>query len=353
MPIFNIGQSNPYKTPVLDASYPANVTLIQQTGGSATFEVKIATAGIPDEYTYQWYVNDSAVSGATSNRYTKTGLTSIATYTVYCKVTNRAGTVQSRSAVLAVQSAQPIYTYSGSAVLIDDGNYNYRIKFLTSGTLKFSHLGCMTNGINVFCVGGGGGAGMSGGGGGYTTTGSAAISANTSYSIVIGAGGAGQSGYFGKTDANTVQGGTTSAFNVSAGGGYNGGAGRSNPGGGNGGSGGSYVGSSNHGGSDGSNSSDPTYPGIGQGRTTREFGESSGTLYAGGGGGGNQSNWSDWGGLGGDGGGGRGTQGGSRGTDGTPNTGGGGGGGYNGLDEVPSSGGGNGGSGIVVIRNKR
>lgn len=353
MPIFNIGQSNPYKTPVLDANYPANVTQIQQTGGSATFEVKVATPGIPDEYTYQWYVNDSAVSGATSNRYTKTGLTSVATYTVYCKVTNRAGTVQSKTAVLTVQSAQPIYTYSGSAVLIDDGNYNYRIKFLTSGTLKFTYLGSLANGIDVFCVGGGGGGGFCGGGGGYTKTGSFVPNVNTPYEIVIGAGDAGT-----KTSrsnhANSSHGGSTSAFGVTAtGGGHGSDFDVSSPAGGNGGSGGGYGGSTSNGGSDGGNGSGGN-PGIGQGTTTREFGEPSGELYAGGGGGGNYAAWGDWGGPGGAGGGGAGTQNCSNGLNGTANTGGGGGGGYAvGGGEGTNTYGGSGGSGIAVIRNRR
>ena len=56
MPIFNIGSGNPYKLPVLDSAYPVDVTQLQQADGSATFEVKITTAGIPDEYTYQWMV---------------------------------------------------------------------------------------------------------------------------------------------------------------------------------------------------------------------------------------------------------------------------------------------------------
>ena len=41
------------KLPVLNASYPANVTNWQ--GEQATFKVEIATPGVPAEYTYQWY----------------------------------------------------------------------------------------------------------------------------------------------------------------------------------------------------------------------------------------------------------------------------------------------------------
>ena len=250
-------------------------------------------------------------------------------------------------------SSKPTYTYTGSSQLIDDGNGNWRIKFLTSGTLTFTNLGTGVNGIDVFLVGGGGGGrtgsqsvnGAGGGGGGYTTTKKGhTISAGSSYNIVIGAGGA--------TNSN---GGTSSAFGFSAAGGKYGSPGSSNFGvevaiGGNGGSGGgggtSYQGYGGNGGSNGSNGSNGTggNGGKGQGTTTREFGESDGTLYAGGGagtegkagagGGGvyNNTNNSDRYYV----------------ANGTANTGGGGGGGaFNFIK------GGTGGSGIVVIRNTR
>ena len=111
----------------------------------------------------------------------------------------------------------------------------------------------------------------------------------------------------------------------------------------------------NNGGSDGGNG-DPQNaanigidhwgsPGKGQGTTTREFGESTGTLYAGGGGaGGNGSAQA----KGGSGGGGNGAWNGNQPSSGAANTGGGGGGMYSNLTNV-----GKGGSGIVVIRNHR
>ena len=101
------------------------------------------------------------------------------------------------------------------------------------------------------------------------------------------------------------------------------------------------------GGSDGSNGGNSPYGptgGIGQGTTTKAFGEDSQTLYAGGGGGPGLS--------GGSGGGGRGAQGSTSGntsaTSGTPNTGSGGGCGYkNSRYNLPS---GAGGSGLIIIR---
>ncbi len=163
--------------------------------------------------------------------------------------------------------------------LIDDLNGNWRIKFLTSGTLSVF----INTDVEAFLVGGGGsgGTGSNGyagsGGGGYTTTVCyIQLLSSETYNIVVAAGGAGRSsqGISGST------GGTTTAFGYFAtgggGGGYTG-----NPGvsGGSGGSAGGNV--YNLGATDGG------YIGTtkGQRRTTREFAESTGDLYASGGGG--------------------------------------------------------------------
>ena len=237
----------------------------------------------------------------------------------------------------------PTFAYTGSYQNIDDGNNNWRIKFLTSGTLTFSKLQGAGSGIDIFCVGGGGGGGASGGCGGRTTTVRAkTVTAGTSYIVTVGAGGA-----EGAPGGNSSFGSLASA----AGGGGPGGAGGSGGGGS-----GLYLSSSNkanggNGGSDGANGvngygTDGFRNGTGQGTTTREFGESYGTLYAGGGGGAGDYDCAL--GSGGAGGGGAGgsiwDNGPKAGGAGATNLGGGGGGG---------STGGAGGSGIVIIRNKR
>ena len=130
-----------YELPVLSASYPKDVTVTAAAGASASFSISITTPGRPAEYTYQWYRNGAAVSGGTAASLTLTGLTAAATYSVYCKVTNKAGSVNSRTATLTVRSYLPTYTYTGSQQLIDEGNFNWRLRLLTSGTLAFSHLG--------------------------------------------------------------------------------------------------------------------------------------------------------------------------------------------------------------------
>lgn len=339
MPIFNIGQSNPFKLPVLDSTYPADVSQLQQSNGTATFEVKIATHGVPDEYTYQWYVDGTAVAGANATAYTKTGLSEAITHTVYCVVTSKAGSVQSRTALLTVKNLKPEYTYSGTASLVDDGSGNYRLKFLTSGKLKFTNLGSFANSIDIFAVGGGAGSASglwaAGGGGGYTTTKKAvAIDEGVEYTVTVGAGGsaggnAGGTSSFG--DLASAAGGG-SKTNIQSGGSGGGGSGKNGPGG--------------NGGSDGSAGSDGYHgsaKGSGQGTTTREFGLSNGTLYSGGGGGATDyAEDYESPGTGGAGGGGRGASPNRSGTAGATNTGGGGGGGSQA-----------GGSGIVIIRNKR
>ena len=215
-------------------------------------------------------------------------------------------------------------------------------------------------------VGGGGASGklgsdqsgsFGGGGGGYTKTlTNIGVDIDLEYPIIIGAGG---------TSSN---GGNTLAFSESVSGGDMSTIGCGAVGGSGGGDPGSYSTSflkrSGPGGSDGSNGYAynqwgellTSETGIGQGYTTREFGEATGTLYAGGGGGGfcdstSNSSKKKYAGAGGAGGGGAGGNN-SVGENGEPNTGGGGGGnGYDPIWTIRTQA--SGGSGIVIIRNTR
>lgn len=191
------------------------------------------------------------------------------------------------------------FTYTGTYKLTQNTE-GWQIKFLTSGT--FTPKKTMT--IDIFVVGGGGGGGWPainyagpGGGGGYTSMSTKqALVANTAYRVIVGAGGVAA------TASSTIGGeGNDSAFALDSA--YlaitpkksTGGNGTTHHGG-DGGSGGAgqgiigYV-SGIHdagaaGGSDGNSakSGDNFYPGSGQGYSTREFGEATGILYAGGGG---------------------------------------------------------------------
>lgn len=201
------------------------------------------------------------------------------------------------------------------------------------------------NTMDLFAVGGGGGSskgsdsdwnGAGGAGSGYTTTvNNISIESGQQLSIVIGSGGSGYSASRGGTTSVTRSGSSL----ISAAGGishYDTSSSQTS-GGSNGGAGGS---SSTSSGANGASNGNP-----GQGRTTRAFGESTGTLYAGGGGGGPGRNSGNAG-AGGAGGGGAGNRYGSGGN-GTANTGGGGGGSsgqYGGYST--------GGSGIVLLRLK-
>lgn len=245
-----------------------------------------------------------------------------------------------------------------------NGNYQERedgvIELLSSGTIRFYKK----TKLDLFLVGGGAGgtAGSSsyssgansgtGGGGGYTrTVMEYEPPVGEDITVTIGNGG-----------AVRTAGGATSFGTYSVNGGSAG-----NAKGGDGGSGGAGAGSQSHssgggrGGSDGGNGATRIsgYPGgSGQGTTTREFGEATGKLYAGGGGSGGAYAYSSRNSVaGGEGGGGDGAyMTGGMGSDpeekvsakaGTPNTGGGGGGG--GAASVPTAGA-KGGSGIVCFR---
>lgn len=204
--------------------------------------------------------------------------------------------------------------------------YN-NIRLTTSGTL--TPKGNVN--VDIFLVGGGGGGGSggwsAGGGGGYTKTfKDIALTQATNYNVVVGAGGA----------VGGAGGVSTFASSYQAAGGSPGVPGAGGNGGSGGGAGSSTQGIGGSGGSDGANGTNGNGSGgIGQGTTTRAFGEAAGELFSGGGAGA--------GGTAGAGGGG-GWQ-----AAGTPNTGGGG----SGAAQSGGSTGAAGGSGIVILRWKK
>lgn len=220
------------------------------------------------------------------------------------------------------------FTYSESSGYREvDSEIGSLIEFTQSGT--FIPLKDVS--VDVFIVGPGGGGGYSknggGGGAGYTVTQkNVQLIAGDEYEIVIGAGGTGASSQSKRGSA----GGVTSAFGFSANGGYGGGSysssnARTGGAGGSGGGAGLSGGTGGAGGVDGANGEkNGNYAGgLGQGTTTRAFGEEKGKLYATGGDGSNGSNST---------------------VNGNPNT---GDGASGGADGEP---GGTGGSGIVIIR---
>lgn len=254
------------------------------------------------------------------------------------------------------------FTYTGDYVVRKDGV----VELLTSGTIVFLEPKV----IDLFMVGGGGAGGSDarntvvgcgGGGGGYTrTVRKVNVTPNENYTVAIGAGAEASKTVDKPVSGSTsfgefsVAGGVSVQLNRSSSADYTvGGSG------GSGGGGGLYSKSTGgEGGSDGGSGglgSGTGLPASGQGFTTKEFGEPTGKLYAGGGGGGTYiSAQSPVYALGGAGGGGDGAWGaGANQTQaagaGGANTGGGGGGGV-GVGGVANIIGGSGGSGIVCFR---
>lgn len=363
--ITNAGGGSGTKSTLI-ISIDSGSTVQVYSNSTYTTLVKTATEKTAGQFWVKGLDNGTYYLKATKSGQTATMAYTIAEYGVY----------RIRMAYRTI----PEFTYTGGTYKAykDDGTEitnittynetNWKIHFLTSGTLTFSNLYGATDGIDVFLVGGGGagsnptGAGA-GGGGGYTKTiPNVTVSSNTQYSVTVGEGGAvGTKGV-----AIGAKGGASSFGTLEpADGGYGG----QNSTGGNGGSGGGSGNAGSQtpdgetkmaGGSDGGNGSaySSQSVGIGQGTTTREFGESSGKLYAGGGGGGSNQGSSppSYGGAGGAGGGGHGFGVSSKpATAGKTNTGGGGGAGANNTvnDTNAERRAGAGGSGIVIIRNAR
>lgn len=113
--------------PKLDSTKPENASCY--LGESKTLEVVISEHGYPKEYTYQWYQNGSAISGATSPSYAYKP-TSDGTHTLHCEVKNSAGTVTSRKASITVKNVLtliPGSAFSGvsGATQISNGAWNF------------------------------------------------------------------------------------------------------------------------------------------------------------------------------------------------------------------------------------
>lgn len=264
-------------------------------------------------------------------------------------------TISRDSANMLNINAIPEFTYNGSYKIVNDSDNvithaikNWKIRFLTGGTLTFKKLNGAADGIDIFCVGGGGnggtgimfGAGATagaggGGGGGRTATKRGAAVGLTSYSIAVGGSGGTSSFANILSAAPGSNGGDGSKYGSSGDGGS----------GGSGGGGGSIIVANAKGGTNGSNGANAdaagNHAGYGWGGAgldkatgTKEFHEANGQLYS----------------TGGDGGG-YGINGNPR--TATANTGNGGGGGGSTAGGGSDSTGGDGSSGIVIIRNKR
>jgi alpha-tubulin suppressor-like RCC1 family protein len=117
--------------PVITAQ-PASLAAI--SGGNATFNV---TAWGPAPLAYQWYFNNSSISGATAASQTLTGVTTndVGSYSVV--VTNLYGSVTSSVASLTVDVPPSITTQPASQVAAVGGAVN--LSASTAGTAPFAY----------------------------------------------------------------------------------------------------------------------------------------------------------------------------------------------------------------------
>jgi len=118
------------------------------------------------------------------------------------------------------------FTYSGNCQIVDDGDKNWRVRFLTSGTLKFN----MNVDVDSFLVGAGGSGycdvmssydtwGCGNGGGGYHAVMSHSMLKGTQYTITIGQPNGGSTTAFGKTVAGGGNGSVTGSDHYTGSGG--------------------------------------------------------------------------------------------------------------------------------------
>ena len=263
----------------------------------------------------------------------------------------------------------PKFTYTGQYNIRKDGV----VELLTSGTIVFLEPKV----IDVFMVGGGGSGvtpsysqnsntyGYAGGGGGKTVTVRRVNVGTDAINVTIGEGGVAPASGGGRSNGKKTTFGTYSADGSTYPAGISSFTRQKGGNGGSGGGGGvsaySNYGTGGSDGADGERGSSANTGGVGQGTTTREFGEPGGKLYAGGGGGGRYLVSStpviSPGGSGGGGAGAWSTNqkalGSKAAENGAANTGGGGGGGVFDKTSTGILPGGSGGSGIVCFRTAK
>jgi uncharacterized protein YjdB len=115
---------------------PTSVTL--DVGQSQTFTSSVLGGTAP--YSYQWYLEGSAVSGATSSYYTYTPSSS-GSYNVYLRVTDSAttpATAQFNTAGIAVNSALSV-SISPTSITMDVGQSQTFISSISDGTSPYTY----------------------------------------------------------------------------------------------------------------------------------------------------------------------------------------------------------------------
>jgi hypothetical protein len=107
------GASNKF---TLNPNYPQDLTIMESASASAGLSI-VFEEGDTSICTYQWYMDNNAVNGATSSIY-QYPCTIEGTHSFYCLISNGSTTVQSRIATVTVNSCLPTFTYNGGNYLI-------------------------------------------------------------------------------------------------------------------------------------------------------------------------------------------------------------------------------------------
>lgn len=116
--------TNSRKLMLINPEFPKDVTttVIRGQTASATFEAKILEHGRPAEYTYQWYVNGNPVQGATDAVYIRDVSEDSDSEKVYCAVSNKKGTLNTRVANLTVLYTPVLDENYPSDATLESGN---------------------------------------------------------------------------------------------------------------------------------------------------------------------------------------------------------------------------------------
>lgn len=130
---------NVLRLPVLNSDYPQDfaVTVNDGQAESAIFEAFIAEAGNPAFYTYQWYLDGVPVDGAVRATFTLENITDAAVRNVYCEISNKAGTIMTRSAILTVSRNDcPVLdsAYPADVTCDAGGSVSFETKIVKHGT---------------------------------------------------------------------------------------------------------------------------------------------------------------------------------------------------------------------------
>jgi hypothetical protein len=113
---------------------PTSVTL--DVGQSQLFTSTVLGGTAP--YSYQWYLNGAAVSGATSSTWTFAPGSS-SSYTVYVNVTDSVGSKAISNAATITVNVAPSVSISPSSVVIDVGQSQAFTSSVSGGTLPYSY----------------------------------------------------------------------------------------------------------------------------------------------------------------------------------------------------------------------